>query len=202
MGSGYLTSPLMLIINTLFDLYVLLVMLRFIFQLLRADFYNPVSQFVVRATTPPLKPLRKIIPGIGGQDVAALVLSLIILLVKYAIIRSVGAGAIDIANVLAPLGSVNIGGLVVIAIADIMATFLNIFLFAVIIQVILSWVNPGAYNPIIGLINSISRPVLKPVQRFIPPLGGLDLSPLFATLGLMVIKMLLIPPIVYIATQL
>lgn len=202
MGSGYITSPLLLIINTLFDLYVLLVMLRFIFQLLRADFYNPVSQFVVHATTPPLKPLRKIIPGVGGQDVAALVLCLLILLVKYFIIRAMGAGAIDIANALAPLGSASIGGLIVIALADGLATFINVFLFAVIIQVILSWVNPGAYNPIIGLVNSISRPVLKPIQRFIPPLGGLDLSPLFATLGLMVIKMLLIPPIVYVAAQL
>ena len=202
MGSGYLTSPLMLIINTLFDLYVLLVMLRFIFQLLRADFYNPVSQFVVRATTPPLKPLRKIIPGMAGQDMAALVLCLLILLLKYTIIRSMGAGVIDIANVLAPLGSASIGGLIVIALADMLATFINVFLFAIIIQVILSWVNPGAYNPVIGLVNSISRPALRPVQRFIPPLGGLDLSPLFATLGLMVIKMLVIPPIIFLATQL
>lgn len=201
MGSSYLTSPLLLIINTLFDLYLLLVMLRFIFQMLRADFYNPVSQFVVRATTPPLKPLRKIIPGMGGQDMAALVLCILILLAKYFLFRAMGAGAIDIANVLAPVGSASIGGLAIIALAEALATFINVFLFAVIIQVILSWVNPGNYNPVIGLVNSISRPVLKPIQKFIPPLGGLDLSPLFATLGLMVIKMLAIPPIVFIATQ-
>lgn len=202
MGSGYLTSPLLLIVNTLIDLYVLLVMLRFVLQMLRADFYNPISQFVVHVTTPPLKPLRKVIPGIGGQDLAALVLCLLILLIKYFIIRAMGASVIDIVNVMAPIGSASIGGLVIIAIADSLAIFINIFLFAVIIQVILSWVNPGAYNPAIGVINNISRPVLRPVKRFIPPLGGLDLSPLFATLGLIVVKMLAIPPIVFIANQL
>ena len=202
MGSGYLTSPLLLIINTLFDLYVLLVMLRFVLQMLRADFYNPISQFVVRATTPTLKPLRRFIPGIGGQDIAALLLCLLILLVKYMIIRAMGAGVINIVNVAAPIGSSSIGALIIIAIADSVAIFINIFLFAVIIQVILSWISPGAYNPAIGVINSISRPVLRPVQRFIPPLGGLDLSPLFATLGLLVVKMLAIPPIVFVANQL
>jgi YggT family protein len=202
MGSGYLTSPLLLIINTLFDLYVLLVLLRFLLQFLRADFYNPVSQFVVRVTTPPLKPLRKVIPGVGGQDIAALVLALLVLLVKYLLIRSLGMGAIDIANVLAPVGAVGPGGLVIIACAEIFASFINIFLFAIIIQVILSWVSPGGYNPAVALIHSVAQPVMRPIQKFIPPLGGLDLSPIFATLGLMVVKMLLVPPIVFVATRL
>jgi YggT family protein len=202
MGSGYLTSPLLLVINTLIDLYVLLVMLRFVLQMLRADFYNPVSQFVVRATTPPLKPLRRIIPGIGGQDMASLVLCLIILLVKFLLIRALGADFISVGNSAAPIASASIGGLVLVAVADGLATFINIFLFALIVQVILSWVNPGAYNPIIGLINSISRPVMRPFQRLIPSMGGLDLSPLFATLGLMVAKMLAIPPILVLAQQL
>ncbi len=201
MGSGYLTSPFLLIINRLFDLYVLLIMLRFIFQMLRADFYNPISQFVVRATAPPLKPLRKIIPGLGGQDLASLVLALLIILIKFFIIRSLGFPVVTIASAVAPIASVGFGGLFLFAIADLVATFLNIFLFAIIIQVILSWVNPGTYNPVIGLVNSLSRPVMRPIQRFIPPMGGLDLSPLFATLGLMVLKMLLIPPIIFIGNQ-
>ena len=202
MGSTYLTSPLLLIINTLFDLFVLLVLLRFLLQMLRADFYNPISQFVVRVTSPVLKPLRRIIPGLGGQDIAALVLCLIVLLIKYLILRALGMGVIEIANVLAPIGSLNVIGLVVVALAEMLALFINIFLFAIIIMVIISWVNPGSYNPAIGLINTLSRPVMRPIQRFIPPLGGLDLSPLFATLGLMVVKMLLIPPVVFIAAQL
>ena len=201
MGSGYLTSPLLLIINTVIDLYLLLVMLRFILQMLRADFYNPVSQFVLRATAPPLKPLRRIIPGIARQDMSALVLCFLILIAKYYILRGLGVGVTDIANYLAPIGSVSFVGMAIIALADLLALFINIFLFAVIIQVILSWVNPGNYNPAIGLINSVSNPVMRPIQRFIPPLGGIDLSPLFATLFLMVVKMLLVPPIIMIANQ-
>jgi YggT family protein len=202
MGSSYLASPLLLIINTIFDLYVMLVLLRFLLQMFRANFYNPVSQFIVRATTPPLKPLRRIIPGFAGQDMAALVLCLILLMIKYLLIRSLGVGALDIANVVTPIASISIAGLVFVAIAEILATFINIFLFAIIIQVILSWVNPGAYNPVTAVVASISNPVMRPIRRFIPAMGGLDLSPLFATLALMVIKMLLIPPVIYLATQL
>ncbi len=202
MGSSYLTSPLVLIINTLLDLYIFLVLLRFMLQWLRADFYNPVSQFIVRATTPPLKPLRRIIPGFGGQDIAALTLALIIIMLKYFILKALGAGVVELANVLAPIGSVSIFGMLIIALAEILSMFINIFLFAIIVSVILSWVNSGGYNPVIGLINTLSQPVMRPIQKFIPPLGGLDLSPLFASLGLMVLKMLLIPPIVYLAAQL
>jgi len=201
MGSSYLTSPLLLVINTLFDLYVFLILLRFMLQWLRADFYNPVSQFIVRATTPLLKPLRRIIPGFGGQDMAALLLAMLVILIKYIIIRSMGAGVIEVANVMAPIGSASVLGLLVTALAEILSMFINIFLFAIIIQVIMSWVSSGSYNPAIGLVNTLSRPIMGPVQKFIPPLGGLDLSPLFASLGLMVLKMLLIPPIVFLATK-
>jgi YggT family protein len=75
-----------------------------------------------------------------------------------------------------------------------------VFLVAVIIQVILSWVSPGHYNPVIGLVNRIAEPVLKPIRKFIPPLGGLDLTPLFASLLLLVVKMLIIPPIIYLGS--
>ncbi len=202
MGSGYLTSPLLLIIGTLFDLYLFLVLARFLLQALRADFYNPASQFIVRATTPPLKPLRRIIPGFGRQDLAALVLALLLLLVKYLLLNALGASIIEVGNARVALGQVGLLGWVFVAAAEIVATFINIFLFAIIVQVIMSWVNPGAYNPILGLINQVARPVMQPIQRWIPPLGGLDLSPLFATLGLMVAKMLLIPPLLYLAMAL
>jgi len=143
MGSSYLTSPLLLIINTLFNLYVMLVLLRFMLQWLRADFYNPVSQFIVRATTPPLKPLRRIIPGFGGQDIAALTLALLIILIKYFLIRIVGAGVISVADAMAPIGSASIPGLLLIGVSEIISMFLIIFLFAIIIEVIASWVSHG-----------------------------------------------------------
>ena len=202
MGSGYLTSPLILIINTLLDLYVLLVLLRFMLQWIRADFYNPVSQFVVKATTPLLKPLRRIIPGFGGQDIAALVLALLVILIKFGLLMALGANIIEIAGRPAAIGAVSIVGLIVVALAEMVAMIINVFLFAIIVMVIMSWVNPGGYNPVIGLIDSLCRPVMRPIRRIIPPMGGLDLSPLFASLGLIVLKMLLIPPILLLANQL
>ncbi len=196
MGSGYLLSPLMLIINTLFDLYILLVLLRFLLQMLRADFYNPISQFIVRVTTPPLRVLRRFIPSIRGQDTASIVLCLLLIFVKFMILRALDVKAVHIGGVVAPIIGVSYGGLLVFCLADLVALTFTVFLVAVIIEVILSWIAPGNYNPVIGLVHKLAEPVLRPVRRVIPPVGGLDLSPLFATLILLVGKMLVVPPIV------
>ena len=198
MGSGYLLSPLMLVINTIFDLYILLVLLRFLLQMFRADFYNPVSQFIVKLTAPPLKILRRFIPSVAGQDAAAIVFCLVLIYAKFVLMRALSIPAVQIGGVLAPIADVSYAGLLVFCIADLIALTLTVFLVAVIIQVILSWVNPGHYNPMIGLVHKLSEPILKPVRRFIPSLGGLDLSPLFATLIIIVAKMLIVPPILYL----
>ncbi|MCG6889632.1 MAG: YggT family protein [Gammaproteobacteria bacterium] len=200
MGSGYLISPLMLIINTLFDLYILLVLLRFLLQMLRADFYNPVSQFIVRLTTPPLHLLRRFIPSIGGQDTASVVLCLLLIYAKFIVMRLLSVPVAHIGGMMAPIGSVSLAGLLVISIADLIALVLTVFLIAIIIQVIISWVSPGHYNPVIGLVNRIADLVLKPIRKFIPPLGGIDLTPLFASLLLVVAKMLIVPPIIYLGS--
>jgi len=201
MGSGYLLNPLMLIINTVFDLYIMLVLLRFMFQAFRADFYNPVSQFVVKATTPPLKFFRRFIPSVGGHDTAAIVLAILLIGLKLVILKSLGIEVIQIANVAAPIASLNPMGLIIIAIAELLALTLNIFLFSIIIIVILSWISPGTYNPVAQLIQTIADPVMRPIRKIMPNLGGLDLSPIVATLAIMILKMLLIPPVVYLAIQ-
>ena len=200
MGSNYLISPLTLIINTLFDLYILLVLLRFLLQSFRADFYNPVSQFIVKATTPPLRILRRFIPSVSGQDLASIVFCLVLIYLKFLILRMIDIPAVPIGNVTAPIGAVSYAGLFIYAIADLVSLTLTVFLIAIIIQVILSWVNPGQYNPVIGLVQSIASPALRPFKKILPSLGGLDLSPLFASLGIMVLKMLLIPPIIYLGS--
>ena len=200
MGSGYLVSPLVLIINTLFDLYILLVLLRFLLQALRADFYNPVSQFIVRLTTPPLRLLRRFIPSVSGQDSASIVFCLSLIFAKFMLMRLISIPAVSIGGVMAPIGSVSLAGLLIFTIADFIALFLTVFLVAIIIRVVLSWVSPGSYNPMIGLVQKISDPVLKPMRKILPSLGGMDLSPIFATLALLVAKMLIVPPIVYLGS--
>jgi len=171
--SGF-AEALIYIIQTLGSLYLLIVLLRFILQLVRADFYNPLSQFTVKATQPLLKPLRRVIPGFGGLDLASLTLAILVQLVLMVVVVLI-AGANPIAIGLQ---------LLVWAIIAVTSLFLKIFFFAMIISVILSWVAPGSYNPGAQLVNQICEPLLAPFRKLIPNLGGLDISPIFAFIAL------------------
>ena len=162
------------IIQTLGSLYLLIVLMRFILQLVRANFYNPLCQFVVKATQPLLKPLRRIIPGFGGLDLASLALAILVQLVLMVLVILI-AGANPAAVGLQ---------LLVWAIIAVTSLFLKIFFFAMIISVILSWVAPGSYNPGAQLVNQICEPLLAPFRKLLPNLGGLDISPIFAFIAL------------------
>ena len=181
MPTNYFTNPLEFLITTLFSLYILAVMLRFLLGVVRANFYNPVSQFLVRITNPLLVPLRRIIPGIGKYDTAALALLLVLQLLSLTAIVLLRGGDFQFLSLL------------IRAVSELVLLTINIFIFAIFVQVILSWINPGTSNPINDLLYSLTNPVLRPIQRLLPPLGGLDLSPLFALIGLQVLKMLVRP---------
>lgn len=169
------------IVQTLGSLYLLIVLLRFILQLVRADFYNPISQFIVRATQPILRPLRRVVPGFAGVDFASLVLALIVQLVVMAIIIKLMGYALPA-----------ILQLLVWSLVGITALFLKIFFFALIISVILSWVAPHSHNPAAVLVYQLCEPVLAPIRRFLPSMGGLDLSPIFAFIALNLLDMLVV----------
>ncbi|WP_028238419.1 YggT family protein [Stutzerimonas azotifigens] len=169
------------ILQTLGSLYLLIVLLRFILQLVRADFYNPLSQFVVRATHPLLKPLRRIIPSVGGLDLASLVLAILVQMLLMALTLLLAYGTTG-----------NPLQLLIWAIIGVTGLFLKIFFFALIISVILSWVAPNSHNPGAELVNQLCEPVLAPFRRFLPNLGGLDISPIFAFLVLKLLDMMVI----------
>ena len=189
MGPGYLAQPAIFLVKVLFGLYATLVVLRFLLQMVRADFYNPLSQFIVKATKPLLNPLRRIIPGVSGIDIASLVLAwFVITLEQLAILALAGTG-------FQPMGAA------MLAIPELLTLFINVFLFAILIQVIISWINPGIYNPAIGLVHSLTEPLLAPVRRRMPNMGGLDLSPMVVMLGLVLLEMLLIPPVKSLIAQ-
>jgi YggT family protein len=173
-------NPLVFLVETLFDLYIIVLMLRFILQQVRADFYNPISQFIVKATTPVLKPVRSIIPGFGGVDLATIIVIIAFIAIKIFIIALLSGY------------SPSLLALLLTGIRDFISLALNIFIFAIIIQAILSWVNPDPYNPVSGLLASITYPVLSPFRRLIKPVGGLDLSPLVALIALMFIQRLVV----------
>ena len=181
MSSSYLANPLEFLVSTLFSLYILAVMLRFILGAVRADFYNPVSQFLVRITNPLLVPMRRVIPSFRQYDTSALLLMLILQVVSLVIIFMLRGTSVPFVTLLLAA----VGELVILA--------FNVFIFAIVIQVILSWINPGTYNPVNALLYNITRPVMGPIQRLIPPVSGIDLSPLVALIGLQVLKMLVVP---------
>lgn len=183
MDSNYFTSPLEFLINTLFSLFITAVMLRFLLALVRADFYNPLSQILVKITNPVLKPMRRLIPGFGGIDIASVLLMLVLQMLALGLITLLRGASIH------PLG------LLIWAMAELLSLLLNIYMFSILIQVILSWISPGTYNPAASLIFSINEPLLAPARRLIPPLSGLDLSPVAVMVGLQLLKMLLLPPL-------
>jgi YggT family protein len=183
MGSAYLTDPLVFLIQIIFGSYALVVLLRFLLQLFRADFHNPISQFVVKVTSPVLKPMRRFIPGVSGMDISSLVLAWLVKSLELALTLLVtGIGGQFLSAFLWSL-------------PELIALAINLFLIAIFIQVILSWVGTGGYNPAASLLYSLTEPLLGPARRIIPPLGGLDLSPMLVIVGLVLLKMLLLPPI-------
>jgi YggT family protein len=183
MENQYLAASTVFLIQTVFGLYILAVMLRLLLQWVRADFYNPISQFIVKITNPPLKPLRRVIPGWGGIDLAS-VLLLIALQMAELFFVNVTLGR-----------ALGISVLFITTIAELLDLLINILIGAILIQVILSWVAPGSYNPLIGLVHKITEPLLAPARRLIPPLSGIDLSPLVILVILQLLKILLIAPI-------
>ncbi len=191
MGSTYLTDPIIFVIDTVFSLYILAVLLRFLLQWCGADFYNPISQFLVKVTHPPLKILRRFVPSIGKIDTSSLVLILALqMLADFSI------------SLLLSGGIVNIGALTLTAIAQLISLLLNIFVFTIFASAILSWVNPGSFYSTASILTTLSNPLLNIIRRGIPDLGGIDLSPLVALVLLQLAKMLFLPPLYQLANLL
>jgi YggT family protein len=181
MGADYLTNPLVFIINAVLSIYITLLMLRVLLQAVRADFRNPVSRIVIGATRLPLQVLRPVLPTVKDINLAAIVLMLGL---------QMGIGVIT-AGQLPP----NLWPLFIWAVVEVLDGFINLFIFSIFITVILSWVNPASHNPAVDLLHKITEPILLPLQRVIPPIGMIDLSPIIALVGLQVLKMLLFPPL-------
>ena len=176
-----LNTAAVYVLQTLGSLYLLIVLLRFVLQLVRANFYNPLCQFIVKATQPLLKPLRRVIPSLFGLDMSSLVLAILVQLALMALTLLLTYGTTG-----------NFIQLLIWAIIGVTALFLKIFFFALIIRVILSWVAPGSHNPGAELVNQICEPALAPFRRLLPNLGGLDISPILAFMVLKLLDMLVI----------
>lgn len=192
-GGPYITNAAQFLIATLFGLYILAVMLRVLLQLVRADFFNPVSQFLVKVTNPPLRPLQRVIPDWRRLDVAALLLLILLQATELALLAGLDPRPVAIPAV---------PGLLVLSLAELLRLLLNIFFFTILIQVVLSWISPGQYNPAVHLLEQLNEPVMQPARRMLPPMGGLDLSPIVVLIALQLARILLVQPLTDLGYQL
>lgn len=168
------------LVQTFLSLYLVAMLLRFLLQLVRADFYNPISQFLVRITNPLVIPLRRVIPGVAGLDISSLVLAVLLQLA--------GIVALLLVN---GLGLPNIGLLLVWSALGVIGLLVNIYFFALLAMIILSWVAPGSGHPAIHLLYQITEPVMAPFRRALPAMGGLDFSPILVFILINVIQIAL-----------
>jgi len=183
MGGSYAGNAGVFLVQTLFGLYMGAILLRFLLAVVRADFYNPISQFLVKITNPLLVPLRRVIPSLGRIDMASLVLLLIL-----QILELLATGLISGVS-FQPIG------LVILAVAELLSLLFQIYFFTILIQVVLSWVSPGGHNPAVSLLYSLNEPVLGRARRILPPIHGFDLSPIVALIVIQLLTILLVAPI-------
>ena len=178
-----MTDPMVFLIDTVFSLYILAVMLRFLLQWTQADFYNPISQFLVKITHPPLRVMRRFIPSVGRIDTSSLTLALLLqILANFAILALKGV-------------SISIVALTVLSFTDLLKMLLDIFVYAIFAGAILSWFAAGSYSGASSLLYSLTDPLLNVCRRVMPDFGGIDLSPLLALVLLQLAKMMILPPL-------
>ena len=181
------TGALIFLVNTVFGLFVVALLLRFYLQWARAPYRNPLSEFLQALTDFMVRPARRLIPGLWGLDLATLALAWLAQLVELAIVLQIRGYAFG------PEAGVAFAALALLALVALFKIGLYIVMAAVIVQVVLSWMGP--YSPLMPLANSMTRPFLRVFQRRLPPVGNVDLSPLFL---LVVIQLLLMLPVAWL----
>lgn len=181
---GALGQALVLVINTAGSIFLLALLLRFLLQAARADFYNPVTQAIVKLTAPLLNPLRRVIPGYRGFDFASLVLALIISSIATALMILASGFAL-----------INIGTIISWCFVGLLAFILNIYFWSLVVSVVASFIAPFSAHPALLLVHQLLEPLYSRVRRILPSMGGLDFSPLFMFLGIQILEILVITPL-------
>ncbi|MBL8270786.1 YggT family protein [Steroidobacter sp.] len=170
------------VVGTLLQvLLVIVFLLRVLLPLARADSRNQLSQAVIRMTNPLVMPLRKVLPPIGKVDTASVVALIIVQAAAVALLWLLGGYP----GVFTP------GQFAFVVFLTLITTVLNFYIFAMVLYAILSWIAPGTYSPAAALLDTLCEPLLRPVRRLIPPLGGIDFSALFVIVGLQAINIAL-----------
>lgn len=174
-------DALVFIVDSLLTLAVYAFLLRLLLQLSRADFRNPIAQAVLRLTSWLVLPLRRVLPPLGRIDTASLVAVLLAQVAATAVVF------VMLTGVAMPLGP-----LLVNAARDLIVATIQLYTVAIVVYALLSFIAPGTYSPAVGLLSSLCNPLLQPVRRVLPPIGGLDFSPLVLILALQALKILIL----------
>ncbi len=173
-------SALIFIVDTLLSLALFVVLARLLLQWARADFRNPIAQAVVRLTNPLILPLRRVLPPIGKIDTASVVAVVLVTTIKVAIIFA-----------LTGFGSPGIELWVRTVAVELVQALLRTYFYAILLYALLSLIAPGGYSPLQSVLASVCEPVLRPFRRLVPPIAGIDLSPLWAVIAIQAILLLL-----------
>lgn len=182
-----ITNALQFLLHTILDLFTLALLLRFYLQLTRAPFHNPVSQAVVALTNFVVKPVRRVVPGIAGVDTSTLLLALLTGFLLESLSRWLNDYPLLVADNIIWLA------LLGLAFVGLLKLSIYIFLYAVLIQAILSWINP--HTIITPVLDALTRPLLQPLRNRIPSAGGFDLSPLFILIAAQLLIIIMITPL-------
>jgi YggT family protein len=173
------TGAVNYLVSTMIDLYIAAIMLRLLLQWVRADFYNPLCQFLVKVTNPVLVPARRIVPSVGRLDTASVVVMLLLELIQLIIISQLSQAGFELQFML------------LFALRKLIVTLLMTYFVLIIARVIVSWIGSQSRHPLIPLIYQLTEPVLRPFSKLVPPISGVDLSPLFALIALRFLLLLL-----------
>lgn len=174
-------NPFAELVSIIINIYIDIVLLRFFLQYFRADFYNPLSQFVVKATDPLIKPVRKVVPGLGGLDISSLVLAWLLSITSILLVQLLSGNINDF----------QLAQLLIYPVFMVIGGCFDLFMFLIFIRAILSWFMTGGDNPIIAVIGQLTEPLLSKCRKLLPQSSGFDFSPFIALLGLLFVSRLI-----------
>jgi YggT family protein len=179
--SSAIHAGLFFLVNTVFDIYLFILSLRLVLVFVGSNYFDPMTQFVIKLTQFIVNPVRRVIPNIGRFESASIVIILVLSIIKFFLLSIIG------------VGMPNIFGLILLSFADLLKFIIQIFFYAILLQVILTWIQP--YSPINRVLNLITSPIMQPLRRYIPPVGGFDITPIPALIILQLCLILIVNPL-------
>jgi len=179
--TGNSLNVVLFLIGVLFDFYVIVLFLRLVLAFEHADFHHPITQFVVKLTNPIIKPFKRVLPDIRGFETATLVVILLVEFLRFLLI------------IMASFGVPNIFGLLILAFADTLRLVFQTLTLAVILQALISWINPN--SPAYQILYKFTSPIMRPIQRVIPPISGIDITPIIIVVVLQVLIIVMVNPL-------